>query len=148
MSGNIMDNTYARISVVIVAIIAMAAAAVPSANMQIALGQQKGSPQTDSIIMRISLRSHENEFLAKDGWYRISTWYMNASKSSTVCPSGNCQYSIENAEFYPNTYTSGYVFHGLLKVGAVSNDTINSKFYPLRVDLVKKSCPRKNGSDN
>jgi hypothetical protein len=42
---------------------------------------------------------------------------MNASKDSKVCPSSGCQYSIENAQFSSNTFTGGYVFEGLLKVG-------------------------------
>lgn len=143
MSGN-MSNVYARVGVVIVAIIA--AAAVASVNMQTTLGQQKGSSATDSIIMKINLRPREDPGLAKDGYYQIGTWYMNASKGSRVCPSGNCQYSIEKAEFRPNIYTIGeYVFEGLLKVSVVNNDTINSKFYPLRAELDKTAAQERNG---
>jgi len=111
--------------------------------IQTTLGQQKDSPATDSIIMTVNLRPHEDPGLAKDGYYKVSTWYMNASKGSKVCPSGDCQYSIENAEFRPNTFSGGYVFEGLLKASVVSNDTTNSKFYPIQVDLGKIASQEK-----
>src|SRR6266496_5524320 len=94
---------------------AFARHAIEAMPIQTTLGQQKDSPATDSIIMTVNLRPHEDPGLAKDGYYKVSTWYMNASKGSKVCPSGDCQYSIENAEFRPNTFSGGYVFEGLLK---------------------------------
>jgi hypothetical protein len=57
-----------------------------------------------------------------------------------------CQYSIENAQFSPNTITDGYVFEGLLKVSVTTADgTINSKFYYTRVDFDKTASQEKEG---
>ena len=58
---------------------------------------------------------------------------MNASRDSKVRPPDDCRYSIEKTQFYPNTYTGGYSFGGLLKVSVVTNDTTNSKFYPINI---------------
>jgi hypothetical protein len=58
---------------------------------------------------------------------QVNTLYINASKDSKICRSGDCQYSIENAEFRPNSFSDGYSFEGLLKVSVVTNDTTNFK---------------------
>jgi hypothetical protein len=50
-----------------------------------------------------------------------------------VLRGGEGSYSIEKTQFYPNTYTGGYSFGGLLKVSVVTNDTTNSKFYPINI---------------
>ncbi len=110
------------------------------------LAQQKGSPGTDAIIMTVNLRPHEDPYLTKQGYYQVSTWYMNASKGSKVCPSGDCQYSIEKTQFNPNLYSvGGYVFEGLLKASVVSNDTTNSKFYPIHAEFDKTASQEKQG---
>jgi hypothetical protein len=134
-----MSNGSTRIGVVIEAIIA--AAAVVFINIQTTLGQQKGSPVADSIIMTVNLQP--NEF-TKYGYYQVSTWHMNASKGSKLCPSGDCQYSIEDAEFSPSAM-GGHLLVGLLKVSVVTNDTTNSKFYPIRVDLDRTASQEKKG---
>lgn len=97
------------------------------------------------MIMIVNLKPSENEYEASQHYYQISTWTMNATKGSKLCPSGDCQYSIENAQFRRNTYTNGYVFEGLLKVSVLSNDTINSKFYPMHVDLDKTAAQERKG---
>ena len=99
----------------------------------------------DTVLMEIHFKPHENEFLAKDGYYQIYAQGVNATKGSKLCPSGNCQYSIENGQFSPNTFSGGYVFEGILKVSIVTNDTINSNFYPFRVDLDKTASQEKQG---
>jgi hypothetical protein len=115
--------------------------AVETMPIQTTLGQQ--SPATDSITMMINLRPHDDPYLTRSGYYQVSAWYMNASKASKVCPSGGCQYSIEQTQFYPNSQSvGGYVFEGLLKASIVSNDTTNSKFYLCMQSLIKQ-LPRK-----
>jgi hypothetical protein len=94
--------------------------------------------------MVVYFKPHENEFLAKDGYYQIFAQGVNASKGSTLCPSGNCQYHIDNGQFSPNIFSGGYVFEGILKVSVVTNDTINSNFYPFRADLDKTASQEKN----
>ena len=103
------------------------------------LDQKPSNPATDSIIMRINLQP----LRYYNGYYNVSTWYMNASMGSKVCPPGDCQYSIESTQFSPNTYTGGYSFRGLLKVSVVTNDTTNSKFYPMNVDFDKIASQEK-----
>jgi hypothetical protein len=68
---------------------------------------------------------------------------MNASKGSKLCPSGDCQYSIENGELRPDTTSGGYTFEGQVKVSVITNDITNSKFYPMRVYLSKTGSQEK-----
>ena len=95
--------------------------------------------------MEIHFKPDENEFLAKDGYYQIYASGVNSTIGGTLCPSGSCQYNIENGHFRPNTASGGYIFEGILKVGVVTNDTVNSKFYPFRVDLDKTASQEKQG---
>lgn len=114
-----------------------------SVNTQATLAQQKS---TDSLTMTVNLQTHENEFLANQGYFQVNTLDVNASKGGKICPSGDCQYSIENSQFSPNTLTGGYVFKGLLKVSVTAADgTVNSKFYPMRADLDKTASQEKEG---
>jgi hypothetical protein len=53
-------------------------------NTQTTLAQQKGSPPTDSITMTVNLQTHENEFLANQGYFQVNTLDMNASKGSAI----------------------------------------------------------------
>jgi hypothetical protein len=96
--------------------------------------------------MTVNLQTHENEILSNQGYFQVNTLDMNATKGSKLCPSGDCQYSIENADFSPNTISGGYVFQGLLKVSVTAADgTINSRFYPMRADLDKTASQEKEG---
>jgi hypothetical protein len=132
MSDN-MCGGYARIAVVVAAIIAVAAVAYTT-NIQTTLGQQKGSPAVNSITMQVYFKPEGT----------VSTWSMGVSKGSTLCPSGDCRYSIEDTYFTPS-YRGGYTFTGLLKVSVVSNNTINSKFYPMRAELDKIGSEERGG---
>lgn len=139
-------SACARIVVILSAIIAVAAV-VPT-NVQTTLAQQKANPAADSIAVQFHLRPHENPYIANEGIYQVSTWSMGASKGSTICPLGDCQYSIENPEFITNTnlargYT--YLFTGSLKVSTTTNGTTNSKFYPMLVGLDKIASQEKAG---
>jgi hypothetical protein len=138
-----MANGYTIIAVAI----SIFVAAALLVNTRTTLGQQKGTPPTDTIMITVNLKPHENASLAKGGYYRVSTWSMNASKSSTVCPSGDCQYSFENTAFSPISYTgvSGYSLEGVIKVSVVTNDTINSKFYPIYAEFHKTASQEKKG---
>jgi hypothetical protein len=133
--------------VAIAVLIAATAALLLFVNTQITLAQQKGSPpSTDSITMTVNLQTHENEVLANQGYFQVNTLDINATKGSKLCPSSYCQYSIENAQFSPDTFTGGYTFEGLLKVSVTAGDgTINSKFYPMRADLNKTASQEKEG---
>src|SRR5919199_1475929 len=105
--GDNMTNGYTKPVVAIAVLIA--ASAIPLfVNIPTILAQQKGNPPlplTDSIIMTANLQTHQNEFLANQGYFQVGTLDMNATKGSKLCPSGGCQYSIENAQFSPNTIT-------------------------------------------
>jgi hypothetical protein len=142
MNSN-MTNGHRKLVAIAVVIAAAAALLLFVNSIQTTLAQQK---PTDSLTMTVNLQTHENEFLANQGYFQVNTLDMNASKGSKLCPSGDCQYSIENADFSPNTITGGYVFQGLLKVSTTAADgTINSKFYPMRAELDKTASQEKEG---
>jgi hypothetical protein len=91
-----------------VLVIAAIALLVLSVNYtQTISAQQK---LTDSIRMTVNLQTHENEILSNQGYFQVNTLDMNATKGSKLCPSGDCQYSIENADFSPNTISGGMYF--------------------------------------
>src|SRR5919198_80742 len=139
-----MYGGYTKLEDAMAVIVIAAIALLPlSVSTQSTLAQQK---LTDSLSMTVNLQTHENEFLANQGYFQVNTLEMNATKDSKLCPSGDCQYSIENADFSPNTISGGYVFQGLLKVSVTAADgTINSRFYPMRADLDKTASQDKEG---
>lgn len=55
-------------------------------------------------------------------------------------PIGTCQ-----CEYKQITLIVNNLFEGLLKVSVVTNDTTNSKFYPLHADLDKTASQEKEG---
>ena len=144
--GDKMTNGYTK-PVVDIAVLIAASALPLLVNIPTILAQQKGNSwPTNSITMTANLQTHQNEFLANQGYFQVCTLDMNATKCSKPCLSGSCQYSIENAQFSPNTITGGYVFEGLLKVSVTAADgTINSKFYPMRAQLDKTASQEKEG---
>jgi hypothetical protein len=142
-----MRTVYARITESVIAAIIAVAALAPT-NIQTTLAQQKGSPAADSIAVQFYLRPHENPYFSNMGIYQVSTWSMGASKGSTICPLGDCKYSIENPQFISNNnFTRGhtYLFTGLLNVSATTNGTTNSKFYPMLAQLDKTASQEKAG---
>ena len=118
-------------------------------NTQRMLDHQKGNPAAaDSMIITANLQPHKNEFLAKNGYYQISTLDMNVTKGSKLCPSGNCQYNIENGQLGPyNKFSSRYVLDGLLKVSVVvdSGLIVNSELFLIRGDMDKAASQEKEG---
>jgi hypothetical protein len=100
MSNN-MTSGCTKPGVAIAVVIAAAALLLFVNNSQTILAQPKSSPPTDSITITVNLQTHENEFLTNQGYFQVNTLDMNATKGSKLCPSGDCQYSIENAQFGP-----------------------------------------------
>lgn len=91
----------------------------------------------DTISIKVQLKPHENEFLAKEGYYQVATFQLTADNATGICTSASCQFSIENAELRPNTASGGYVFEGILKSTVSKADVKTSKFINIHVDLDK-----------
>jgi hypothetical protein len=87
--------------------------------------------------MSIRLQPHENDFLAEDGYYQVSSFQLSVNNSQDLCPTGNCEYTIEEGEFRPNSFTGGYTLEARLKATVTEGDTKNSKFFLLNGDLEK-----------
>lgn len=98
--GDNMTNRYTK-PVAAIAVLIAASALQLFVNTQTILAQEKANPRspTDSITTTANLQTHQNEFLANEGYFQVGTLEMNATKGSKLCPSGDCQYSIENAQF-------------------------------------------------
>lgn len=72
------------------------------------------SPDTESTIkkpseeiaMKIQLEEHNNEMLADDDYYEVSDFAFVASNSSKLCPSGMCEYELEDGVMEP-AFTAG-----------------------------------------
>ena len=118
----------------------------PTTLVGITYGQfQAPQPETtgglslreSNILMLIQLKPHENEFLADDGYYQVSSFQINVNNSQELCPTGNCEYNIEDGEFRPNSYSGGYILEGKLKSTVTEGDTKNSKFFLIQADLDK-----------
>jgi hypothetical protein len=54
---------------------------------------------SEEIAMKVQLEEHENEFM--DDWYQVSNFAFVASNNSKLCPSGNCEYELDNGEMEP-----------------------------------------------
>jgi hypothetical protein len=59
---------------------------------------------SEEIAMKVELEEHENEYL--DDYYQVSDFAFVASNTSKLCPSGNCEYEIEDGEM-GSEYTAG-----------------------------------------
>ena len=66
-------------------------------------GLESLSSHESKILMSICLQPHENEFLAGDGYYQVSFFQLTVNNSQDLCPTGNCEYTIEDGEFRTNS---------------------------------------------
>src|SRR5215211_4078541 len=87
--------------------------------------------------MTIRLQPHENEFLADTGYYQVSSFELTVNNSKDLCPTGYCEYTLEDGELRTNSFTGGYTLEGRLKATVTEGDTKNSKFFLLNGDLEK-----------
>jgi hypothetical protein len=104
-----------------------------------------GQTGADTISMKMQLKPHENEFLAKDGYYQVRTFELTANNAKGICMTNNCQFTIGNAEFRPNNASGGYVFEGILKSTISKADEKISKFINMHVDLGKTGSVERAG---
>jgi hypothetical protein len=72
-------------------------------------------PSTE-IAMKVQLEEHSNEILAENDYYEVSDFAFVASNASKICPSGNCEYEMEDGEMYPGASYGENYLRGKFKV--------------------------------
>jgi hypothetical protein len=88
----------------------------------------------EEFAMQVILEEHENPFLADDGYYEVDGFGLNLSPNSTLCPTNNCEFELEDGQLAP--FLSGsYSFTGLLKIGIESEEGKRSKIMDLKANL-------------
>jgi hypothetical protein len=90
-----------------------------------------------TVLLRAELQPHENELLAEDGYYQVSSFQLTVNNSQDLCPTGNCEYTLEDGINRPNSISGGYFLEGRLKATVTEGDTKNSKFFLVFGDLEK-----------
>ena len=63
-------------------------------NSNIDKSEKKDNDTQVELTTKIQLEPHENEYL--DDYYQVSDFVFVLSNSSQLCPSGNCEYELED----------------------------------------------------
>jgi hypothetical protein len=90
-----------------------------------------------------------NAQLKKDslltGWYDIKKFRLAVSDGSQICPSNNCEYTVEGGKIFSLGDSSSYRADGKLKVTIAEDGSSKSTLYPLGVTLDKTGEEESNG---
>lgn len=70
-----------------------------------------------------------------DNWYNIKKFRMAVSDGSQICPSGNCEYTVQNGRIFALGQNDNYRADAKLKVTIPQDGSSKSTLYPLGVTL-------------
>jgi hypothetical protein len=59
---------------------------------------------SEEIAMKVLLEEHDNEYM--NDWYQVDDFAFVASNNSKLCPTGNCEYELEDGEMQ-SEFTAG-----------------------------------------
>lgn len=89
---------------------------------------------SEEFALQAILEEHENPYLADTGYYEVDGFGLNLSPNSTLCPTNNCEFDLEDGQLAP--FLSGsYLFTGLLKIGVEEEEGTRSKIMDLKAQL-------------
>jgi hypothetical protein len=71
---------------------------------------------SEEIAMKVQLEEHDSEVLANAGYYVVSDFAFIASNSSKLCPSGTCEYELEDGQMTPGVSAGDQTLTGKFKV--------------------------------